>query len=51
MASKQTGVQLTADEYKEEVKKVLAAIHDICSRNNIPYFVAFGTMLGAVRHK
>lgn len=51
MASKQTGVQLTSDEYKEEVKKVLAAVHDICSRNNIPYFVAFGTMLGAVRHK
>lgn len=51
MASKQTGVPLTPDEYKEEVKKVLAAIHDICGRHNIPYFVAFGTLLGAVRHK
>ena len=51
MASKQTGVPLTPDEYKQEVKKVLAAIHDICSRHNIPYFVAFGTLLGAVRHK
>ena len=51
MASKQTGVPLTPDEYKQEVKKVLAAIHDICSRHNMPYFVAFGTLLGAVRHK
>ena len=51
MDSNRTGTQLTPDEYKEEVKKVLAAIHDICSRRNIPYFIAFGTMLGAVRHK
>lgn len=51
MASKKTGMQLTLDEYKEEVKKVLAAIHDICGRNSIPYFIAYGTMLGAVRHK
>lgn len=51
MDSNRTGMQLTPDEYKEEVKKVLAAIHDICSRRNIPYFIAFGTMLGAVRHK
>ena len=37
MDSNRTGTQLTPDEYKEEVKKVLAAIHDICSRRNIPY--------------
>ena len=51
MDSNRTGMQLTPYEYKEEVKKVLAAIHDICGRRNIPYFIAYGTMLGAVRHK
>lgn len=51
MTDTRKGKELTSDEYKEEAKKVLAAIHDICVRNQIRYFIAYGTMLGAVRHK
>jgi lipopolysaccharide cholinephosphotransferase len=42
----------------EDVRKVQKrllemgkAIRDILERNNIPYFVTYGTLLGAVRHK
>lgn len=31
--------------------EVLEAIDSVCKKNNIKYFAAFGTMLGAVRHK
>lgn len=51
MTDTRKGRVLTSDEYKEEAKKVLAGLHDICTRNNIRYFIAYGTMLGAVRHK
>lgn len=51
MTTNRTGRPLTGDEYKKEITKVLAAIHDICGRNDIPYFISFGSMLGAVRHK
>ena len=30
---------------------MLKAIADICDRHNIKYYLAFGTLLGAVRHK
>ena len=51
MTDTRKGKVLTSDEYKEEAKKALAALHDICVRNDIRYFAAYGTMLGAVRHK
>ena len=43
---------------QEDVKKVQArliemakAIRDILETHNIPYFITYGTLLGAVRHK
>ena len=30
--------------------EMLSFLNDICKKNNITYFVAFGTLLGAVRH-
>lgn len=30
---------------------ILKAVADICERHNINYYMAFGTMLGAVRYK
>ena len=40
---------------REDIKKVqidtLRYIHDFCHKNNITYYLAFGTLLGAKRHK
>ena len=35
---------------QEHLLKLLGEIDDICVRNDIEYFIDFGTMLGAVRH-
>ena len=40
---------------KEELRKaqmgILDYLVDICSKNNISYFLTYGTLLGAIRHK
>ena len=40
---------------KNEIKTIqlgiLDYIDEICKKNNISYFLSYGTMLGAVRHK
>jgi lipopolysaccharide cholinephosphotransferase len=48
----------TPDYSKEQVRKVQLELFDmaritceILERHNIPYFISFGTLLGAVRHK
>ena len=39
----------------EEIKKIqldiLTKIHEYCIKNNIRYFLAYGTLIGAIRHK
>lgn len=39
------------DEYKQTIAALLKRIHTICVENDIRYTVAFGTLLGAVRHQ
>ena len=34
---------------KEVLKKALAAFHTVCEKNGIPYYLAFGSLLGCVR--
>ena len=40
---------------KEEIKEIQLALLDYidetCKKHNIPYFLSYGTMLGAIRHK
>lgn len=36
---------------KEEELEILKEFHRICEDNNLRYTIAFGTMIGAVRHK
>ncbi|MCY7484464.1 LicD family protein [Paenibacillus alvei] len=35
----------------EEMLQLLIELDKICQKNNIPYFLAGGTLLGAIRHK
>ncbi len=42
--------ELTLKEIQEGNFKVLCKIKEICEENGLKYFLAFGTLLGAVRH-
>ena len=43
--------QLTKSELKEALKNTLFRIDQFCKAHNISYYLAYGTALGAVRHK
>lgn len=45
------GVIIGVEEVKNLQLEVLQAIHSFCDSRKIPYSMACGTMLGAVRHK
>lgn len=48
---KQKGSVLTRDEYKGEIKNILAFFHNFCNENNIHYYIDCGSLLGTIRHK
>ncbi len=43
--------KLTIKENQEEALKILVRIAEICSKLRLRYYLAYGTLLGAVRHK
>lgn len=43
--------EVTADEIKSIALEGLRSITSICDKYNLRYYLAFGTLLGAVRHK
>lgn len=43
--------QLSQEEIKEIQLEILCNIDSFCERNNIRYSLAYGTLLGAIRHK
>lgn len=43
--------RLTDREVKDRILEILKFIDDLCQKNDIHYFVAYGTLLGAIRHK
>ena len=43
--------QLTKEELQGSQLGILSYIDKICKENNIKYFIHYGSMLGAVRHK
>ncbi len=36
--------------YQQETVETLRVFHEICKRNGIPYYLMYGSILGAVRH-
>lgn len=43
-------MKLTIQEIQTIETEMLKEVHDICERNGIDYFLAYGSVLGAVRH-
>ena len=43
--------RITLKEQKVLINNILKFIKEICDQNRINYYLAFGTLLGAVRHK
>ena len=48
--NKQGYRKLSDDEVKKIELSIMDYIHNICQKNNINYSLAYGTLLGAVRH-
>jgi lipopolysaccharide cholinephosphotransferase len=42
---------ITFDEIKQIELAILKEIHNFCVKNGIRYFLTFGTLIGAIRHK
>ena len=42
---------LSIDEAKQIELEILAFIDSFCKKNNIDYFINYGTLIGAIRHK
>ena len=42
--------EMSMSDYRMILKEMLSDLHSICMENHIRYFVAFGTLLGAIRH-
>lgn len=45
------GREITLDELKSLQVEMLKCIHNFCISNNIQYSLAYGTLIGAIRHK
>ncbi len=43
--------KLTFEEVKQVALEILIYFHKFCEENNLTYYLAYGTLLGAVRHK
>ena len=44
-------IKLSPKEIKKIELDILKYFHNFCEENNLTYFLAYGTLLGAVRHK
>lgn len=48
---KRTKQRIAKAEQKKLLAEMLGSIHELCEKNQIRYFLAYGTLLGAIRHK
>ena len=42
---------ISPEQVRIAMLDILQEVHDFCERHSLTYFMAFGTLLGAVRHK
>lgn len=42
--------KMSIDEYKQVIKNMLGDVHKFCMEHNIRYFIAYGSLIGAIRH-
>ena len=43
--------ELSLDEFKEHELNILVDVAEFCDNHGLRYFIAYGTLIGAVRHK
>ena len=43
--------KLTLEEIQQVSTDIMSKVHDFCMRNNIHYSLAYGSLIGAIRHK
>ena len=43
--------EISFEESKKIELDILLAVSDFCNKNNLTYFLAYGTLIGAIRHK
>ena len=43
--------EMLEEEIKQSELDMLKTIHDICEANGLRYYLVYGTLLGAIRHK
>lgn len=43
--------ELSCDEFKQIQIQILSEIKIFCEKNGLNYYLAYGTLLGAVRHQ
>ncbi len=43
--------ELTLKELQQKSLDILISVHDFCVKNGLKYSIAYGTLIGAVRHK
>lgn len=43
--------ELSVEQHKQRALQILLEVASFCDENNIRYFLAYGTLIGAVRHK
>ena len=43
--------EISREDSKQLMLKILRDVADFCDNNNLVYYLAYGTLIGAIRHK
>ena len=48
---KNEGRELDLEEIHEKICDLMCMFHDFCEKHQLRYYLAYGTLIGAIRHK